>query len=252
MEVSRMSELILRKDDNGLCTLMLNRPEKLNALNVEVFIALRAHVDDLMQKFDTIGCVVLRGNGRCFSAGHDLMDIGAGEQAPYPHYQSETIECLANLPQPVITAVHGHCYTGALELALAGDIIIAAASARFADTHGKWALTPIWGLSQRLPRRIGVAKAKEMMFTTRTYNAEEAVAMGLANMWVPDEDFEKEIEALARSILATSLFSNRANKKLIEKTDGLSLTDGLRYEIENNEGVGPDVMERISSFGKKK
>jgi enoyl-CoA hydratase/carnithine racemase len=97
-----------------------------------------------------------------------------------------------------------------------------------------------------------VAKAKEMMFTTRTYNAEEAVAMGLANMRVPDEDFEKEIEALARSILATSWFSNRANKRLIDKTDGMSLTDGLRYEIENNEGVGPDVVERISSFGKKK
>ncbi|MBN1612822.1 MAG: enoyl-CoA hydratase/isomerase family protein [Deltaproteobacteria bacterium] len=247
-----MPELVLRKDDNGLCTLMLNRPEKLNALNVDVFKALRAHVDDLERSFDTIGCVVLRGSGRCFSAGHDLMDIGAGEQPPYPHYQSETVEHLSNLPQPLISAVHGHCYTGALELALAGDIILAAASARFADTHGKWALTPIWGMSQRLPRRVGAAKAKEMMFTSRTYNAEEAVAMGLANLCVSDEDFDREVEALARAILANSWFSNRANKRLIGKTDGLSLAEGLRYEIEHNEGVGPDVAERISSFGKKK
>jgi len=247
-----MTQLILRKDSDGLCTLMLNRPEKLNALNVAIFVELRSHVDDLKQKFDTIGCVVLKGNGRCFSAGHDLKDIEAGEHPPYENYQSETIKCLANLPQPVISAVHGHCYTGALELALAGDIIVAAQSARFADTHGKWALTPLWGMSQRLHRRVGMAKAKEMMFSSRTYTAEEAVVMGLANMCVPDESFEAEIESLARSILANSWFSNRANKKLLEKTDGMSLEDGLRYEIEHNEGWGPDVKERISAFGKKK
>ena len=247
-----MAELVLRKDDNGLCTLLLNRPDKLNALNIEVFKELRAHVDDLAKKFDTIGCVVLRGNGRCFSAGHDLSAIGAGEDPETVMLQPETIKRLANLPQPVITAVHGHCYTGALELALAGDIIIAAKSARFTDTHGKWALTPIWGMSQRLPRRVGVAKAKEMMFTTRTYTGDEAAAMGLANMCVPDEDFEAEIEALARSILATSWFTNRANKRLLLNTDGMALDDGLRYEIEHNEGIGPDAGERISAFGKKK
>jgi enoyl-CoA hydratase/carnithine racemase len=247
-----MAELILRKDDNGLCTLVLNRPEKLNALTVRLFMELRAHVDDLKQKLDTIGCVALKGNGRCFSAGHDLKDIVSGEHPPHENFQSETIASLANLPQPVITAVHGHCYTGALELALAGDIIIAAKSARFADTHGKFALTPIWGLSQRLPRRVGVAKAKEMMFASRTYTGEEAVAMGLANMCVPDESFEAEVESLARSILANSWFSNRANKRLLEKTDGLPIGDGLRYEIEHNEGRGPDMLERINAFGKKK
>lgn len=246
-----MGELVLRNDDNGLCTLRLNRPEKLNALNLEVFKDLRSHVDDLAKQFDTIGCVVLRGNGRCFSAGHDLAAIGAGEESESRRFQPETITLLANLPQPVIAAVHGHCYTGALELALAGDIILAAQSARFADTHGKWALTPIWGMSQRLPRRVGIAKAKEMMFTTKTVTGEEAVAMGLVNLCVPDENFDAEIELLARSILATSWFSNRANKRLLEFTDGMSLHDGLRHEFDLNEGVGPDVVERILSFGKK-
>ena len=247
-----MEKLVLRHDENGLCTLRLNRPEKLNALNLEVFKALRAHVEDLAGQCDTIGCVVLRGNGSCFSAGHDLSALGAGEGPESRRFQPETVNRLANLPQPVITAVHGHCYTGALELALAGDILIAARSARFADTHGKWALTPIWGLSQRLPRRVGVAKAKEMMFTTRIYTGEDAAAMGLANLCVPDEAFEAEIESMARSILATSWFSNRANKRLLEYTDGLSLHDGLRHEFDLNEGVGPDAAERIMAFGKKK
>ncbi len=247
-----MSGLIVRKDDNGLCTLALNRPEKLNALNGQMFIELRSHVDDLKQKFDTIGCVVLKGNGGCFCSGHDLKDVETGGHPPAKNFKAETIECLANLPQPVITAVHGHCYTGGLELALAGDIIIAAQSARFADTHAKWALTPLWGMSQRLPRRVGVAKAKEMMFTARTYTGQEAVAMGLANMCVSDERFELEIEMLTRSILTNSWFSNRANKRLLERTDGMSLKDGLRYEIEHHEGRGPDAQERISAFGKKK
>ena len=178
-----------------------------------------------------LGVVVLKGSGRCFSAGHDLKDIGEGENPPHPHFQSETIEHLANLPQTVITAVHSHCYTGALELALAGDIILAAESAKFADTHAKWALTPIWGMSQRLPRRIGLAKAKEMMLTTRTYSAREALSMGLANICVPDDGFEQEIEALAREILANSWFSNRANKKTAWKNGRYAF--GGRLEIRN-------------------
>jgi enoyl-CoA hydratase/carnithine racemase len=209
-------------------------------------------VEDIEKNIDTIGCVVLKGNGRCFSAGHDLKDLGAGEKPPSEHFQSETTARLADLPQPLIAAVHGHCYTGALELALAGDILLAAESARFADTHGKWALTPIWGMSQRLPRRIGVAKAKEMMFTAKTYTAQEALTMGLVNICVPDERFEAEIESLARTILANSWFSNRANKKLLKNTDGMALDAGLRYEVAHNEGHGPDALERMSAFGKKK
>jgi enoyl-CoA hydratase/carnithine racemase len=246
-----MTQLVLREDRNGLCTLLLNRPDKLNALNVLLFLQLREHVDALAEQNDRIGCVVLRGAGRCFSAGHDLKDIHAGENPPTPHYQGDTIEALANLPQAVITAVHSHCYTGALELALAGDIIVAASSALFADTHARWALTPLWGMSQRLPRRVGTAKAKEMMLTARTYTADEAAAMGLANMVVPEDRFEDEVESLARTILANSWFSHRANKRLLEKTDGMPLAEGLRWEIDNNEGRGPDMAERISAFLKR-
>ena len=175
-----MAGLVLREDRDGLATLTLNRPEKLNSLNVEMFVELRAHVDQIARETDRIGLVVVRGAGKCFSAGHDLADIAKGERPPKPNFQSETIERLADLPQPVISAVHGHCYTGALELALAGDLIVAAESAKFADTHARWALTPIWGMSQRLPRRVGPSKAREMMLTCRTYSGVEAAAMGLA------------------------------------------------------------------------
>jgi enoyl-CoA hydratase len=244
-----MSDLVLRADSGGVVQLTLNRPDKLNALNVALFEALEDHVADLEKT--PPGVVVLRGAGRCFSAGHDLGDIATGERLPRPNYQSHVIERLADLPVPVISAVHGHCYTGALELALVGDIILAAESAKFGDTHAKWALTPVWGLSQRLPRRVGTYKAREMMFTCRTYSGRQAEAMGLANSCVPDAEFDAALNALTAEILANSSFSHAANKRLLVQTDGLPVAAGLAHEIYHGEGRGPDMEARIGAFTKK-
>ncbi len=246
-----MPGLVLREDRDGLATLILNRPDKLNALNVEMFAELGEHVEQIERQTDRVGLVIVRGAGKCFSAGHDLADIAKGERPPRPNFQSHIIERLANLPQPVISAVHGHCYTGALELALAGDLIVAAESAKFADTHARWALVPAWGMSQRLPRRVGSYKAREMMFTCRTYSGAEALAMGLANLCVPDNDFDRELQSLAETILANSWFSHRANKRLIVDTDSLPLEAGLAHEVFRSAGVGPDMRERIAAFTNK-
>ncbi|MDH4393766.1 MAG: enoyl-CoA hydratase/isomerase family protein [Aquabacterium sp.] len=246
-----MSTLVLREDRDGLATLTLHRPEKLNALTVALFAELRAHVLQLAQQTEHIGLVVLRGAGKCFSAGHDLADIAHGEKPPQPHFQADTIELLANLPQPVVCAVHGHCYTGALELALAGDMVVAAESAKFADTHARWALTPVWGMSQRLPRRVGMARAQEMTYTARTYSGREAEAMGLVNWCVPDAGFDAAVAGMARGILANSWFSLRANKRLYRETEGLPLRAGLSHEIHRSEGRGPDMDSRIAGFMNK-
>lgn len=243
---------IERTDKDGLATLTLNRPDKLNALNTRMFALLGEQVGDIARSTDTIGCVVVRGAGRCFSAGHDLGAIAEGESSAQLNLQATVIEQLANLPQPVISAVHGHCYTGALELALAGDIILASADARFADTHGRWGLTPIWGMSQRLPRRVGVSKAREMMFTCRNVEAQEALAIGLANACFPNEDFDAEVQKFAETILTNSWFSARANKRLLIETDGLPLATGLAHETYRNEGHAPDVEERIAAFAARK
>ncbi|WP_432239995.1 enoyl-CoA hydratase/isomerase family protein [Herbaspirillum robiniae] len=246
-----MSALVLREDRDGLCTLTLNRPDKMNALTVQMFLELHDHVAALEQQTESIGAVLLRGAGRCFSAGNDLHDIAAGRPLPMPYLQARTIDRLARLPQPVITAVHAHCYTGALELALAGDIIVASASAKFADTHAKWALTPLWGMSQRLPRRVGQARAREIMLLGRTYSGVQAAGMGLANFCYPDTEFDAQVQALARELLAGSWFSHRANKRLLLETDGLPLDAGLAHEVFRNAGKGPDMQERIAAFGKK-
>lgn len=239
--------VVTREDRNGLAILTLNRPEKLNSLTVGMFSELRAHVEDLYRA-ESIGCVVLRGAGKCFSAGHDLADIADGEHVPSRGWHSETLRLLERLPKPVIAAVHGHCYTGALEVALAADFILASENARFGDTHAKWALTPIWGMSQRLPRRVGIATAKRLMFTAEMIRADEAFRIGLAEIVVPDAEFEAAIDNLARQILANSPFSHAANKRLLEATDARDMDSGLQWEILNNEGVGPDMQARIGAF----
>ena len=247
-----MQPSVMREDRNGAAILTLNRPDKLNALTVAMFRELRDHVDAIADETNKVGLVVLRGAGKCFSAGHDLKDIAAGEKPPKPWFQGETIERLACLPQPVISAVHGHCYTGALELALGGDLIVASANSKFADTHARWALTPVWGMSQRLPRRVGEAKAKEMMLTCRTYSGAQALAMGLANFCFADESFDSELDKLIGEILANSWFSHRANKKLLADTDGLAMSAGLAHEIYKGEGRGPDMEARIAAFTGRK
>lgn len=247
-----MTDLVLRERRGAAAHLVLNRPDKLNSLNVPLFQALDAHVRAIAADPGGAAVVVVRGAGRCFSAGHDLGDIATGEKLPEPNFQARVIERLASLPLPVISAVHGHCYTGALELALAGDLILAAESAKFADTHARWALTPVWGLSQRLPRRIGTTKAREMMFTCRTYSGREAQAMGLANACFADDAFEAGIDAWVEEIAANSGFSHAANKRLLDSTDGLPLPAGLAHEVYRGEGVGPDMRERIAAFANRK
>jgi len=246
-----MAELVIREDVQGVACLTLNRPDKLNSLNVALFKELESHVNAIRQQQDRIGCVLLKGAGRCFSAGHDLKDIATGEKLPRPNFQAKVIAALADLPQPVITAVHSHCYTGGLELALAGDLIVASDNAKFADTHGKWALQPVWGISQRLPRKIGNSKATEMMLTAQTYSAQQALEMGLVVQVFEDDEFEAEALAYCQQILSNSWHSLFGYKQLLSATDGMTLTEGLAYEVYNGVGVGPDMQERIAGFGKK-
>lgn len=242
-----MDSLVIRSDLDGVATLTLNRPTKLNALSVAVFENLRLHIDAIARRED-IFVVVLRGAGNCFSAGHDLADLLHGEESPHPYVQARTIEALAGLPQPVIASIHGHCYTGALELALAADLLICAKSSRFADTHAKWALLPIWGMTQRLPRRVGLAKAREMMLSCDVYSGQEALQMGLVNVCVDDARLEETIAHWCAKLKANSPFSHRGNKALLAATDGMSLSAGLAYEIYRTPGVGADMGERIQAF----
>ena len=246
-----MTALVLRHDADGVTTLTFNRPEALNALSPSLFVELRAHLDAIAADADGIGCVILTGAGRSFSAGNDIKAIQAGDRAPAAHFQAETIDLLESMPQPVIASVRGHCYTGALEVALGCDLLLCTESARFADTHGKWAMTPTWGMSQRLPRRIGAVRAKMMMFTAIPITGAAAVEIGLANMCVPDADLEAKTAEVARTILANSWHTLRGDKRLVNEGQRYTLAESLAYERRTSPGAGPDMAERLKAFGAK-
>ncbi len=235
---------------DGIGVLSLNRPDALNALSPALFLELREHIDRIAEDTENVGCVVLRGNGRSFSAGNDLKAIQAGEVAP-PGFQAATLDAIEAMPQPVIAVVKGHCYTGALELVLACDLLICGESARICDTHGKWGLVPTWGMPQRLPRRIGAIRAKEIMFTGRIVGAEEAVGIGLANQMVADDELDETAMGLARQCLENSWHTLRSEKFMIREGMQHGLDEGLAWERANNPGHAPDSQDRIAGFSKK-
>lgn len=247
-----MSDLVLREDHGAVATLILNRPEKLNALTMEMFEALEEHVDRLAREQRKVGLVILRGAGGHFSAGYDMQEVlGHVRAHGKPHYESEIIEKLAALPQPVISAVQGQCCTGSLELALAADLIVATESASFSDTYARWGLTPIWGLSLRLPHRVGTAKANEMMLTCRAYTGLQAQAMHLVNFCYPEDRFEAELAQLAADIVANSWYSNQLNKRALLASDGLPLGEAHALELFKNDGLAPDALQRVEAFFKR-
>ena len=242
-----MTDKVLRSDAGGLCTLTLNRPDKLNALDTELFEQLDMHLAAIAVQTDTIGCVVLRGAGRGFCAGANLGAV----TTTLGLFKPKVIQRLQHLPQPTVAAVHGVCMTGALELALACDFIVAEAGARFADTHGKWGLVGSWGMSQRLPRRIGAARAKRMMFTARTVEAQEALELGLVDLLAEAGGLDEVLGAFTGEILANSWHTNIETKKLMLATEGMPLAEALAHEQYHYPGFAPDFEERVAKFAKK-
>lgn len=242
--------LVIREDKEGVATLTLYRPDKLNSINVPLMVDLRGHVDEIARD-PSVRCVVLTGAGRSFCAGHDLGSISSGERAPSKHFEPETIDAIEQLPQPTIAKIRGHCFTGGLELALACDLLIAASDAKIGDTHGQWGLVPIWGMSVRLPERIGRSRAKELMFTSRRIDADQAAAIGLVDRSVPEATLDAVVSELTAEITANSPGTNRIVKALVESNVGRSRRDGLLIERTAPFGFPEDTQERMAG-GKKK
>ena len=195
--------------------------------------------------------MIIDGAGPAFSAGHDLNDIGSGEEAEHAQYEAAVLEALAALPQPVIAQVHGYCFTGALEVALAADLIFIDSDTRLADTHSKWGLSPVWGMTQRLPRRVGPARAKDMMYSSRLLGAEEALRIGLVDRVSAVDNLVQDVTDYASVVAENSAHSHRVCKEILATTDGVSLREGLDYEYANSPGACSDAAARVAAFQEK-
>jgi enoyl-CoA hydratase len=236
--------LVTREDTAGVATLTLTRPEKLNAITPAMMVDLRGHLEQIADD-RSVRCVILTGAGRSFCAGHDLSAIASGEQAPSKHYEPETIDALEELPQPTIAKIHGHCFTGGLELALGCDLLVASESAQLGDTHGQWGLAPIWGMSVRLPERVGPSRAKELMFTSRRITGAEAAALGLVDRACPEDRLDDVVASLAAEIVANSPGTNRIDKALMRDAARMERQQALLHEREMPYGMPEDMRDRM-------
>ena len=223
-----MSEsVVLVSIDHRLATVTLNRPEKLNALNAE----LRATFVRTMQELRTnaeVGCVIITGAGRAFCAGLDLKELSTTQLRDTG--TANFVSVIEDMEVPTIAAVNGFAVTGGFELALACDMMIAAESAQFADTHARVGVMPGGGMTARLPQAVGIRKARELSLTGNYLTAQEAERWGLVNRVVPDKGLMDSTRELAKQILSCDPLMIRQLKRLYDLTSRANLADGLRIE----------------------
>lgn len=227
-----MSEaLVLIEREAGVATVTLNRPDALNALSQ----ALRAQLANALAELATdasMEVIILTGAGRAFTVGLDLKELG-GEVAASTDSATQAQDLSAAmqaLNKPVIGAINGFAITGGFELALMCDFLIATPAAQFADTHGRVGVVPGWGLSQRLPRLIGINRAKELSLTGNYLDAETALAWGLVNRIVPAADLLSVCKGLAQDILTTEPVTRGEIRRLMDAGWGNTLDAGLALE----------------------
>ncbi len=239
-----------RRDD--VVAISWNRPDAMNALTPAMLTTAGDMVTTAAAD-TSVRVIVLTGTGRAFSAGVDLKALGSitlrggsvGDVLDIP--ARRLIRAIETAPQPVIAQVNGHCFTGALEIALACDLLVMAEEASLGDTHAKWGLRPTWGMSQRLPRRVGWQRARELTYTARTVRGPEALALGLACQVVPAAELDSAVAALCAQIRANSPQAIAASKDLYRATESVNLDDGLAYEAGAEYQID-DSHERLAEF----
>ncbi|MGG7566204.1 enoyl-CoA hydratase [Rhodovulum sp. DZ06] len=223
--------ILLCERREGVALVTLNRPQAMNAMNRAMRRDLAQLVRDLGAD-DAIRVLVLTGAGtRAFTAGLDLKELGSGESKfGEGSAQDDPVVALENFPKPIICAVNGVAVTGGFEMALVADILIGSENARFADTHARMAIMPGWGLTQRLPRIIGVSRYKEMAFTGDFIDAATAAEWGLINRVVPADQLVEEAMKIAAKIAESDPEFIAAERKLIDEGLAGSFADGMKAE----------------------
>jgi enoyl-CoA hydratase len=232
--------------------LRLNRPQALNALNLEAADGLERGLD-LAEAAAEIRAVVIAGEGRAFCAGADLkqvLDVGTDLLARL----GAVFDRLESFGKPVIASVHGPALAGGLELVLCCDLVVASRSAAFGDAHANYGMFPAGGATVRLPRRVGVARAKQLMFTGATLPAEALKGTDLITSLVEDGQLDGEVDALAATIAGKSAAGIAVMKALID--EGLQVPREMALRRERREAAAysrsADFAEGIRAFAERR
>ena len=250
-------DLLLVEEKNQAMLLTLNRPRVMNCLNFDLLYALRDKIDDIQYRTD-IRCVIITGAGeKSFCAGADLKErasLTPDEVKKFILTIRNLLTSIQNLPIPVISAVNGVALGGGTEVALASDIRIASDTASMGLTEARLAIIPGGGGTQRLPRIIGVAKAKELIFTGKRVNAKEALEIGLVNQVVPKENLLDACMEMAGMIAETGPIAVEMAKYAIDKGIETDLATGLAIESNAYRVTIPtqDRVEGLTAFREKR
>ena len=219
--------VVLVEKRNRVATVTLNRPESLNALNRELRATFVSRMLELRDDQE-VSVIIVTGAGRAFCAGLDLKELSTASLRELSNVRF--ISVIDEIAVPMIAAVNGYAITGGLELALACDLIVAAEGARFADTHARVGVMPGGGMSVRLPRAVGIRKAKELSLTGNFLSAEDALELGMVNRVVPKDQLMVVAHELAAQISSADQNVVRQMKRLINRTSLTTAGNGLRLE----------------------
>ena len=240
--------IVVTEDRGSVRHLVLNRPEKRNAMNQELLHelagALRAASDDA-----SVHCVVLRGEGPVFSAGVDLVELSAfaGDPSVLRPFRAVFLDC-ANLcetmPKPVVCQIHRTCVGGALEVALGADLRVVSSDTQLGLPEVRFGIIPDVGGSTRLPAVVGLGRAKEMIMTARLIGAEEAERVGLVNRVAAPEQLAHATQELVAELLANSPVAVGRAKRVIDASARPALAQTLEMEIAVQEFCAADARER--------
>ncbi|QPH53554.1 enoyl-CoA hydratase [Pontivivens ytuae] len=253
--------ILLREDADGIATLTLNQPEKLNPLSEAMLAALQGQFDALMEDRGT-RAVVIRGAGKAFCAGHDLREMAAGRQAEdggAAYFRELFAQCarmmttIPKLPQPVIAEVHGIATAAGCQLVASCDMAVAAETARFGVNGvniGLFCSTPMVALSRNIPRK----HAFEMLTTGGFVDAERAGELGLVNRVVPEAELSGAAQELAKTVAAKLASAVRVGKRAFYDQLEMGLEDAYAYtgEVMALNMADADTAEGIAAFLEKR
>lgn len=237
-----MSNVLITETNDFVTTVTMNRPDNLNALSVELRQRLGETFVQLKSDAAT-KVIILTGNGRAFTAGLDLKELGQSGMGTDTS-RNETINvarAMREVGKPVIAAINGFAVTGGFEIALACDILIASTQARFADTHVHMGVVPGWGLSQRLARLIGASRAKQLSFTGNYMDAETACRWGLVNEVLEPDELLLYCQKIASDICSANPETLREVHRLIDYGWEHSLDVGLAEEARASANANRDI-----------
>lgn len=239
--------------------LTLNRPQSMNALNPDLIRELNYCID-LIESNNETRVIVITGLGRAFCSGVDLghalkqSESGWNSVASLLKDVSKTFDRIANCTIPCIAAVNGFAIAGGLELILCCDLVVATESSTFGDGHANYGLLPGGGATVRLAKKIGLTRAKEMLFTANTYSASEMKGFGLVNIVTSDTNLEKDTQNLASSISNKSGSCIRHMKHLLDNGSQQPIETALKMEHLASEAhsYSPDFHEGLNAFKEKR